>query len=62
MFKMWLDKNSVGGKGREGSLHIKQHPTGLNGSVDDIIFITAGLRIVLNTRLSAKNNIVDAAI
>ncbi len=44
IFKMWPDKNVVqgekntGGKGREGSFQVKQHPTGFIGSADGIIF------------------------
>ncbi len=46
IFKMWPDKNFVqgetntGGKGREESFYIKQHPSGFIGSADDIMFNT----------------------
>ncbi len=41
---MWPDKGflqgekNTGGKGREESFKVKQHPTGVIGSADDIIF------------------------
>ncbi len=46
IFKMWTDKNFVlgdkntGGKGREGSFQVKQHPVEFIGSADDVIFST----------------------
>ncbi len=46
IFKMWPEKDFVqeakntGGKGREGSFQVKQHPTGFIGSANDIIFST----------------------
>ncbi len=46
IFKMWPDKNFVqgeintGGKGREESFQIKQHPSGFIGGADDIMFNT----------------------
>ncbi len=44
IFKMWPDERFVqgekntGGKGREGSFQVKQHPTGFIGRADGIIF------------------------
>ncbi len=46
IFNMWSDENFVqgqkntGGKGREGSFQVKQHPTGFIGSADNITFST----------------------
>ncbi len=46
IFKSGPDENvvqgeeNIGGKGREGSFQIKQHPTGFIGSADDTIFST----------------------
>ncbi len=46
IFQVWSDKGFVqgekntGGKGPKGSFHVKQHPTGLIGSTDYIIFNT----------------------
>ncbi len=46
IFKNWPDKSFVqgeknaAGKGREGSLQVKQHSTGFISSSDDMIFNT----------------------
>ncbi len=39
MYKNVVEKN-IGCKGREGSLQVKHHHTGVIGSADDIIFST----------------------
>ncbi len=39
-FILDMPKPFIGGKGREGSFQVKQHPTGFVGSTDDIIFST----------------------
>ncbi len=46
IFKMWADERivqgekNIGGKDREGSFEVKQHPTGFIGNTNDIIFST----------------------
>ncbi len=46
IFKMWADERfvqgeeNIGGKGRQGSFQVKQHPTGFIGRAEDIIFST----------------------
>ncbi len=46
IFKTWPDESfvqgekNIGGKGREGSFQVKQHPTGFIGSAEDNVVST----------------------
>ncbi len=50
IFKMWADERfvngekNIGGKGREGTFQVKQHPTGfISGAVDIICSTQPGV-------------------
>ncbi len=54
IFKMWVDERfvqgekNIGGKGREGSFQIKQHPTTLSSALS-MVFKTIPRSLVVET-------------